>query len=76
METRVGLAVMVTANVTNEKASKDITAATGRARAEDSGRDRGAVSSLMTEWGTSGLYGIIRAPYYRVFPFMEAPLMP
>ena len=39
MEMRVGLWVMLTARVTNQKASKVITAATGRARAEDSGRE-------------------------------------
>ena len=47
MEMRVGRWVMVTARVTNQKASKVITAATGRARAEDSGRDWGSVSSLL-----------------------------
>ena len=47
METRVGRWVILTARVTNQKASKVITAATGRARAEDSGRDRGSVSSLL-----------------------------
>ena len=49
METRVGLWVRLTARVTNQKASKVMTAATGRARAEERGRERGAVSSLGTE---------------------------
>ena len=39
MEMRVGCWVMLTASVTNQKASKVITAATGRARAEDRERD-------------------------------------
>ena len=41
METRVGLWVRLTARVRNQKASKVMTAATGR--------ERGAVSSLGTE---------------------------
>ena len=47
MEMRVGSWVMVTASVMNQKASKVITAATGRARAEDSGMERGSVISLL-----------------------------
>ena len=47
MEMRVGSWVMVTARVMNQKASKVITAATGRARAEDSGMARGSVISLL-----------------------------
>ena len=47
MEMRVGSWVMVTARVIDQKASRVMTAAAGRARAEEAGRERGAVMSLL-----------------------------